>query len=298
MAPRIVAALRPSQPSSSSGCRSFEVTRSRRWGEENQGVGRQRPEETPLHRAFCHHADDRWEVISMSKHPGGKIECGKFERWRCGVSEPTIGRVTGSDKISGAVSPLPWPPWAAFGGKNAALRAQIKYLEPFRYIRDRLWGQKCKQAGMAWSQRGGVNAMLRLRCAWASDRWDDVFAAEQGGEEKTSMIPARRPRRFHLIGIGPAVAAGIVHSKSGQLLRTSFWQGPLVGWSDPQAPRERLTSGKRGRLTATKYMNVHVRKSVGVAGGYRLKSVIEPNSPPTHRIRRPSCGETRPGDEH
>jgi hypothetical protein len=33
---------------------------------------------------------------------------------------------------------------------------------------------RCKQPGMAWSQ-AGLNAMLRLRCAWASDRWDDVF---------------------------------------------------------------------------------------------------------------------------
>ena len=32
---------------------------------------------------------------------------------------------------------------------------------------------------MAWSQRR-LNAMLRLRCAWASERWDDIFAGELG----------------------------------------------------------------------------------------------------------------------
>jgi len=34
---------------------------------------------------------------------------------------------------------------------------------------------RCKQAGMAWSQ-AGVNAMIRLRCLWASGRWDEIFA--------------------------------------------------------------------------------------------------------------------------
>lgn len=41
---------------------------------------------------------------------------------------------------------------------------------------------RCKQPGMAWSQTG-LNAMLRLRCAWASDRWDDVF------QQKPSEVP-------------------------------------------------------------------------------------------------------------
>ena len=41
---------------------------------------------------------------------------------------------------------------------------------------------RCKQPGMAWSQKG-LNAMLRLRCAWASDRWDDVF------EQKPLEVP-------------------------------------------------------------------------------------------------------------
>jgi hypothetical protein len=40
-----------------------------------------------------------------------------------------------------------------------------------------------KRAGMAWSHRG-LNAIPRLRCLWASDCWDDVFAAEQREEAK------------------------------------------------------------------------------------------------------------------
>ncbi len=42
---------------------------------------------------------------------------------------------------------------------------------------------RCKQAGMAWSERG-VNAMLRLRCVWASGRWDEIFAPPVGDEGK------------------------------------------------------------------------------------------------------------------
>jgi hypothetical protein len=76
------------QPGPKRGCRSGEVTRSRRWGEENQGVGRQRPQETPFHGAFCHHADGRWGAISISKHAGGKTGCREFER--CGVSGPIM----------------------------------------------------------------------------------------------------------------------------------------------------------------------------------------------------------------
>jgi hypothetical protein len=43
---------------------------------------------------------------------------------------------------------------------------------------------RCKQAGMAWSEKG-INAMLRLRCVWASGRWDDVFTLPKSGESQT-----------------------------------------------------------------------------------------------------------------
>jgi len=33
---------------------------------------------------------------------------------------------------------------------------------------------RCHLAGMAWSEVG-LNAMLRLRCLWASGGWDDEF---------------------------------------------------------------------------------------------------------------------------
>mgnify|MGYP005858743805 CR=1 FL=1 len=35
---------------------------------------------------------------------------------------------------------------------------------------------RCHLAGMAWSE-AGLNAMLRLRCQWASGAWDDEFRA-------------------------------------------------------------------------------------------------------------------------
>jgi hypothetical protein len=35
---------------------------------------------------------------------------------------------------------------------------------------------RCRLPGMRWSV-AGINAMLRLRCAWANGRWDEIFAA-------------------------------------------------------------------------------------------------------------------------
>ena len=34
---------------------------------------------------------------------------------------------------------------------------------------------RCKLPGMRWSCKG-INAMLRLRCLWASARWDEIFS--------------------------------------------------------------------------------------------------------------------------
>jgi len=42
---------------------------------------------------------------------------------------------------------------------------------------------RCKQAGMASSEQG-INAMLRLRCVWASGRWDEIFALPKGADGK------------------------------------------------------------------------------------------------------------------
>jgi len=48
---------------------------------------------------------------------------------------------------------------------------------------------RCKQAGMAWSE-AGVNAMLRLRCVWASGRWDEIFTPAVGaaGEKPNDSV--------------------------------------------------------------------------------------------------------------
>ncbi len=40
---------------------------------------------------------------------------------------------------------------------------------------------RCRLPGMRWSV-AGANAMLRLRCAWASGRWDETFARAARGE--------------------------------------------------------------------------------------------------------------------
>ena len=44
---------------------------------------------------------------------------------------------------------------------------------------------RCRLPGMRWSQ-AGVNAMLRLRCSWASGRWDEDFASAAVATQKTS----------------------------------------------------------------------------------------------------------------
>jgi hypothetical protein len=42
---------------------------------------------------------------------------------------------------------------------------------------------RCKLPGMRWSVRG-ANAMLRLRCAWASGRWDEIFGLVTGDNDE------------------------------------------------------------------------------------------------------------------
>lgn len=44
---------------------------------------------------------------------------------------------------------------------------------------------RCRLPGMRWST-DGVNAMLRLRCSWASRRFDEDFALAAGAEPSTS----------------------------------------------------------------------------------------------------------------
>jgi hypothetical protein len=87
------------------------------------------------------------------------------------------------------------------GGSRAArdgLRKLIKYFEKHRSRMRYAWCRKhkmligsgaiesahkwviqvrCRLPGMRWSL-AGANAMLRLRCAWASGRWDDIFRSE------------------------------------------------------------------------------------------------------------------------
>ena len=45
---------------------------------------------------------------------------------------------------------------------------------------------RCRLPGMRWSVEG-ANAMLRLRCAWASGRWDDIF---QPAPDNPNLAPS------------------------------------------------------------------------------------------------------------
>jgi len=85
----------------------------------------------------------------------------------------------------------------ASGDGSDALRKAIKYFETHRHrmhyrdFRNRgmtigsgamesihawVFQPRCRLPGMRWSVQG-ANAMIRLRCSWASGRWDDDFAA-------------------------------------------------------------------------------------------------------------------------
>jgi hypothetical protein len=84
----------------------------------------------------------------------------------------------------------------ASGDGNDALRKGIDYFETHRHrmhykdFRNRkmcigsgamesihawVFQPRCRLPGMRWSVKG-ANAMIRLRCSWASERWDDDFA--------------------------------------------------------------------------------------------------------------------------
>jgi hypothetical protein len=44
---------------------------------------------------------------------------------------------------------------------------------------------RCRLPGMRWSE-AGINAMLRLRCSWASGRWDEDFLSAASFTQETS----------------------------------------------------------------------------------------------------------------
>lgn len=98
------------------------------------------------------------------------------------------------------------------GSKEALteLKKLIKYLEKHRHRMRYGWCRKhkmligsgaiesvhkwviqvrCKLPGMRWSS-AGANAMLRLRCAWASDHWDDIFKPEEERPPEEAKILA------------------------------------------------------------------------------------------------------------
>jgi hypothetical protein len=83
------------------------------------------------------------------------------------------------------------------GGAADAVRKCLKYFKAHRNRMRYAWCRKnglligsgaiesvhawviqarCRLPGMRWSE-AGINAMLRLRCSWASGRWDEDFAS-------------------------------------------------------------------------------------------------------------------------
>ena len=146
---------------------------------------------------WCHAVTHLWKVAKKLWTGDTKKAIKRRKRWVDGlVKYLAVG------KVSNVLQRLKGKQKRTTGEPYEELRRCIDYLETHRnrmrygYYRKRKmtigsgaiesvhkWviQARCKQAGMAWSQRG-LNAMLRLRCAWASDRWDDVFAAEQREE--------------------------------------------------------------------------------------------------------------------
>ena len=139
---------------------------------------------------WCHAVSHLWTVAKKWK-PGNKTTAVKARgRWVEGLV-----KYLAEGKVSNVLQRLK----RLQRGKKGKLFEEIrKCLDYLRKHRNRMkYGQyrkqgltigsgaiesvhkwviqaRCKQPGMAWSQNG-LNAMLRLRCAWASDRWDDVF---------------------------------------------------------------------------------------------------------------------------
>lgn len=50
---------------------------------------------------------------------------------------------------------------------------------------------RCRLPGMRWSV-AGANAMLRLRCAWASGRWDEAFDRAARGQAPSLIVSPRK----------------------------------------------------------------------------------------------------------
>jgi hypothetical protein len=146
---------------------------------------------------WYHAASHLWEVgraLRGCKTPR--------ERARCAAWVQPLLDCLAEGKVANVIQRL-----AKFKGLHgAAADAVRKCLKYFRGHRDRMryaWYRKngmligsgaiesvhawviqarCRLPGMRWSE-AGINAMLRLRCSWASGRWDEDFASAANAAE-------------------------------------------------------------------------------------------------------------------
>lgn len=139
---------------------------------------------------WYHAVQKLWAVGRALK--GHKTEA---QRKACAQWVKTLVDYLAEGKVSNVLQRLKKIKNASGAGRDA-LRKGIAYFETHRHrmhykdFRNRnmaigsgamesihawVFQPRCRLPGMRWSLQG-ANAMIRLRCAWASGRWDDDFA--------------------------------------------------------------------------------------------------------------------------
>jgi len=153
---------------------------------------------------WCHAVSYLWKVAKKYKPGNKKKQVQARARWVDGLV-----KYLADGKVSNVLQRLRRLHKDANGELAKQLDKCLDYLEKHRgrmhYGKYRARGMtigsgaiesvhkwviqaRFKQAGMAWSE-AGLNAMLRLRCAWASRRWDDVFRPpDEEADEKPNDI--------------------------------------------------------------------------------------------------------------
>jgi DNA-directed RNA polymerase subunit RPC12/RpoP len=147
---------------------------------------------------WCHAVSHLWAVAKQWKRGHAKKQVQARAQWVDGLV-----KYLADGQVSNVVQRLQRLRQGKQGELAAELERCLEYFEThrvrmrYRQFRDagmtigsgaiesvHKWviQARCMQAGMAWSEQG-INAMLRLRCAWASGRWDDVFAQGPPGAE-------------------------------------------------------------------------------------------------------------------
>jgi hypothetical protein len=154
---------------------------------------------------WCHAVSHLWKVAKKWKRGNRKRDVQARAQWVDGLV-----KYLANGKVANVIQRLKGLQRGKSGELYDEIRRCLDYLEQHRgrmhYPRYRNAGMtigsgaiesvhkwviqaRCKQAGMAWSE-AGVNAMLRLRCVWASGRWDEIFtpAADAAGEKPNDSV--------------------------------------------------------------------------------------------------------------